>query len=397
MIKRELAQKITGYARKYPVVMVTGPRQSGKTTLCRKLFPGKKYVNLESIDTRNRARGDPRLFLQECLQEGGAVIDEAQRVPELVSYIQEIVDEKDKPGLFILTGSQNFQLFNTVSQSLAGRVALAVLLPFSYSELYGDKAADINRILFSGFYPRIHDKKLNPAEALSFYVSTYLERDIRTLLAVKDLAKFETFLKLCAGRVSQVMNFSGLANDCGIKHNTAKSWLSVLEASYILFFVRPHHTNFGKRLIKAPKMYFTDVGLAAYLLDIQNQPHVAAHPLKGALFENFVAAELLKLRLNRGLLNNLYFFRDNVGNEVDILLEYGASVRPVEIKLGKTINDDFFKGLRYYKKISRQKCAQPALIYGGESNQRRSDFLVLSYRHINDLATSPGGKIPLPH
>jgi len=384
MIPRTLAAKLRLYASQYPVVTVTGPRQSGKTTLCRALFPSKRYFSLESLDTREYARNDPRSFLRECVDKG-AIIDEIQRVPGLPSYIQEIVDERDTPGLFILTGSQNFQLLNTISQSLAGRVALAALLPFSYSEIYKRNLVDIAKLIFTGFYPRIHDKKINPREALSFYVSTYLERDIRALINIKDLARFEIFLKLCASRVGQLVNLSSLANDCGITHNTAKSWLSVLEASYVVFFVRPHHANFGKRLIKSPKLYFTDVGLAAYLLDIQDSQQVDNYPLKGALFENFAVAELLKERLHRGLGNNLYFFRDNIGNEVDILLEHGGQLQPIEIKLGKTINEDFFKGLRYYKKISSQACANPALIYGGSDNQQRDDCQVISYRDIASL------------
>jgi predicted AAA+ superfamily ATPase len=274
---------------------------------------------------------------------------------------------------------------DTISQSLAGRTALAVLLPFSYTEIYAKKAISIDKILFTGFYPRIHDKKLNPTEALSFYASTYLERDIRALINVKDLSKFEKFLKLCAGRAAQIVNLSNLANDCGINHNTAKSWLGVLETSYIIFFVRPHHANFGKRLIKAPKLYFTDCGLAAYLLDIQNAKHIVNHPLKGALFENFVVAELLKARTNQGKNSNIYFFRDNVGNEVDILLENGASVKPVEIKLGSTINDDYFKGLRYYQKINKKNTAKPALIYGGSENQHRGAFDIFSYRSLGEI------------
>lgn len=384
MIKRTLSAKLQSYARHYPVVTVTGPRQSGKTTLCRALFSSKRYFSLESLDNRKYAHSDPRSFLRECVDHG-AVIDEIQRVPELLSYIQGVVDEKDASGLFILTGSQNFQLLNTISQSLAGRTALAVLLPFSYSEVYKHGIVDIGKLIFTGFYPRIHDKKLNPREALSFYVSTYLERDIRELINVKDLSKFEIFLKLCAARVGQLVNLSSLANDCGINHNTAKSWLGVLEASYVVFFVRPHHANFGKRLVKSPKLYFSDVGLAAHLLDIQNSHHVDTHPLKGFLFENFVVAELLKERFNRGLGNNLYFFRDNVGNEVDILLDYGTKVQPIEIKLGKTINEDFFKGLRYYKKISLKTATNPVLIYGGADDQLREDCRVISYRKIASL------------
>lgn len=384
MIKRTISEKILHYARQYPVVTITGPRQSGKTTLCKALFPKRQYFSLENIDTRNYAKNDPRAFLAGCPKDG-AIIDEIQRVPELVSYIQEIVDTKDKPGHFILTGSQNFHLLNTVSQSLAGRTALAVLLPFSYAEIYSDKAASIDKILFTGFYPRIHDKKLNPNEALSFYVSTYLERDIRSLINVKDLAKFEKFIKLCAGRVAQIVNLSSLANDCGINHTTAKSWLSVLEASYIIFFVRPHHANFGKRLIKAPKLYFTDCGLASYLLDIQDAKHIAQHPLKGSLFENFVVAELLKARTNEGKNSNIYFFRDNVGNEVDVLLEDGTSIKPVEVKLGSTINEDYFKGLRYYQKLNKKNTAKPALIYGGGEDQHRQTADIFSYRNAGSI------------
>ncbi len=384
MIKRLIAEKILRYARQYPVITITGPRQSGKTTLCTSLFPQKQYFSLENIDTRNYAQNDPRSFLAECHKDG-AVIDEIQRVPNLTSYIQQIVDTKDKPGHFILTGSQNFHLLDTVSQSLAGRTALAVLLPFSYAEIYSDKAKPIDKVLFTGFYPRIHDKKLNPSEALSFYVSTYLERDIRALINVKDLAKFEKFIKLCAGRVAQIVNLSNLANDCGINHNTAKSWLSVLEASYIIFFVRPHHANFGKRLIKAPKLYFTDCGLASYLLDIKDAAHIAQHPLKGALFENFAVAELLKARTNQGKNSNIYFFRDNVGNEVDALLEDGLSIKPVEVKLGSTINEDYFKGLSYYQKLNKKNLQKPALIYGGAEDQHRQTADVFSYKNAGTI------------
>lgn len=384
MIKRLISDKILHYASQYPVVTITGPRQSGKTTLCKALFPQKKYFSLENLDVRDYARKDPRSFLGECLEEG-AVLDEIQRVPELLSYIQEMVDTHDRPGLFILTGSQNFHLLDTVSQSLAGRTALAVLLPFAYDEIYAQRDTLIDDVLFTGFYPRIHDKGLDPAEALSFYVSTYLERDIRALVNVKDISKFEQFLKLCAGRTAQILNLSNLANDCGVTHNTVKSWLSVLEASYIIFFTRPHSANFGKRMIKSPKLYFTDCGLVAHLLDIQDVKQIARHPLKGAMFENFVIAEFLKIRMNQGKNNNLYFFRDNVGNEVDVLIEGGASIRPVEIKLGSTVNDDFFKGLRYYQKISKEQTDKPVLIYGGEQDQKRGECEICSYRHISGI------------
>ncbi|MBU2634795.1 MAG: AAA family ATPase, partial [Nanoarchaeota archaeon] len=238
MIERRISPKILSYARQYPVVTITGPRQSGKTTLCKKLFPRLPYFSLESMDVRSYARDDPLGFLGECVKKG-AIIDEIQRVPELTSYIQPIVDEKDKEGLFILTGSQNFQVMNTISQSLAGRTALATLMTFSLQEIYKNKMPSWEEVLYRGFYPRIHDKKLNPTQALSFYVSTYLERDIRELINVKDISKFEVFLKLCAAHTGQILNFSNLANDCGVTHNTARSWLSVLEASYIIFLLPP--------------------------------------------------------------------------------------------------------------------------------------------------------------
>jgi predicted AAA+ superfamily ATPase len=382
MIQRDIQRKILAYARQYPVVTITGPRQSGKTTLCKMLFPNKKYFSLEDIDTRNYARSDPRSFLEECVQTG-AVLDEIQRVPELLSYIQTLVDEKNKEGLFILTGSQNFELLHTINQTLAGRTALAVLLPFSYNEIYSRGVGELDKLLYKGFYPRIHDKKLNPSEALSFYVSTYLERDIRSLINVKDLSKFEIFLKLCASRTGQILNVSSIANDCGINHNTAKSWLSVLEASFIISLVKPHYKNFRKRLVKSSKLYFVDVGLAAYLLDIDSPLHMANHPLRGSLFETFIVMEILKERLNSGKKSNLYYFRDNIGNEIDLILDYGNYVIPIEIKLGKTINSDFLKGLNYYYKLNPSIKGKGYLIYGGDDKQFRGNVNIIGYKKLS--------------
>ncbi len=383
MIKRDIRSKIQAYVKQYPVITITGPRQSGKTTLCRMLFPEYHYFSLEDLDVRNYARSDPRSFLEKHFRQG-VILDEIQRVPELTSYIQTIVDEEKKDGLFILTGSQNFEVFNTISQTLAGRTALVTLLPFSFNEIYKKSSLSLDTLLQKGFYPRIHDKKLNPQEALSFYVSTYLERDIRSLINIKDLARFETFLKLCASRTGQVLNLSGLANDCGINHNTAKSWLNVLEASYIVFLVRSHYKNFRKRLVKSPKLYFVDVGLAAYLLDIESPVHLAGHPLKGALFETFIVTEILKMRLNSGKRSNLYYFRDNIGNEIDLILDYGKKVVPVEIKLGRTVAGDFLRGLRYYYKLNPNS-GKGYLIYGGSQNQKHSDVDVVSYRNIAEI------------
>lgn len=382
MIRRDISPKILQYARRYPVVTLTGPRQSGKTTLCKALFPKKRYLSLEDLDVRNEARQDPRTFLENCLP-GGAILDEAQRVPELFSYLQSTVDARGKAGLFILTGSQNFDLLHTITQTLAGRTALATLLPFSLREVCrGKPGIPLDKILYSGFYPRIHDKKLNPTEALSFYVSTYLERDVRSLVQIRNLSQFEVFLKLCASRTGQILNLSSLANDCGANHNTVRSWLSVLEASYIIHLVRPHHQNFRKRLIKAPKLHFIDVGLACYLLDIESAKQLASHPLRGALFETFAAAEILKNQLNTGRKGSLFYFRDNVGNEVDLILEREGKTTPIEIKSGKTVSGDSLKGLRYYSKINPRAAGNGILIYAGDRSYRHAQVRILSYKNL---------------
>jgi len=282
-----------------------------------------------------------------------------------LSYIQGIVDQRKKEGMFILTGSQQFELMDAITQSLAGRTALVKLLPLSYAEAYDqEKKVGLNKVLFTGFYPRIFDKKLDPTEALAFYTTTYIERDVRSLIRVQDLSRFETFLKVCAAQTGQILNLSHLSNDCGIAVNTVKSWLSVLEASYIVFLLKPHHKNFRKRLIRSPKLYFVDVGLAAYLLDIQDEAHLKNHPLRGALFETFVVIEILKKRLNDVKMDNLYYFRDNIGNEVDVLMDMGSEVVPIEIKSGQTVNDEFFKGLNYYRALN-STVRKTWLIYGG--------------------------------
>jgi len=382
MIARRLARKLLAYARQYPILTLTGPRQSGKTTLCKALFPRKRYLSLEDLDVRARAREDPRTFLESCLP-GGAVLDEVQRVPELLSYLQTLVDRQTTSGLFILTGSHNFALLQSITQTLAGRTALATLLPFSYDELYGvSRTVSLDRLLYTGFFPRIHDRKLNPTEALSFYVSTYVERDVRSLANVHDLAQFERFLKLCAGRTGQVLNVSALGSDCGISHNTARQWLSVLEASYLIHLVRPHHRNFRKRLVKAPKLHFTDVGLAAYLLDITQERQLANHPLRGALMETFVVSEILKSRLNAGKPSALCYFRDNSGHEVDLLVEEAGRVIPVEIQAGQTVASDSFRGLAYYATLSPAAGSRGRLVYGGRESYRQGRMTVVSYRDI---------------
>ncbi len=384
MIPRTAAAKALQLAGQYPVLTITGPRQSGKTTLCRMIFPEKEYVSLEDIDERHFAQNDPRGFLSRF--EQGAVLDEIQRVPDLLSYIQTIVDAKQQEGLFILTGSQQFELQEGISQSLAGRTALLRLLPFDMREAYNveKESPSLDQVLYTGFYPRIFDKHLNPTEALSFYVSTYVERDLRQMINIKDLAKFEVFLKLSAGRTGQIVNMSSLGNDCGVNHATVKSWLSVMEASYLIKLVRPYYQNFNKRPIKSPKLYFLDTGLASFLLDIQNARQMASHPLKGALFESLVVSELLKKRFNAGQTDNLYYFRDNVGNEIDVICDHGMQLDALEIKSGQTVARDFFKGLTYLARLT-DAIRHAYIIYGGSKSFVQQRVNVMSWRELHRI------------
>lgn len=384
MISREIENKTLVYAKQYPVITITGPRQSGKTTLAKMIFPDKPYVSLESLEERDFAQNDAKGFLNRFPQ--GAILDEIQRVPDLLSYLQVLVDESDQVGQFILTGSQNFELLDTVSQSLAGRTALVKLLPFSLDEIsrISEPPDSIDTLLYNGAYPRIYDHKLNPTEALSFYVSTYVERDLRQMINVKDLAQFEMFIKLCATRTGQVLNLSSLGNDCGASHNTIKSWLSILEASYIVKLLQPFYNNLGKRLIKAPKLYFYDTGLAAFLLGIQQKEHIAAHPLRGALFENLVVSELLKKRFNQGKTDNLYYLRDSRGHEVDILLDYGLHLDMVEIKSGQTLGHSFFGGLHHFRSIYKQT-RNCFLVYGGDQDRVQEEVRTIPWKKLSSL------------
>ena len=385
MIQRTIEPILRQLAESYPVVTLTGPRQSGKTTLCKKVFPEYGYVNLEAPDVRSFANDDPRGFL--AAYPNGAILDEIQRVPTLLSYIQTIVDERKIPGQYILTGSQQFEVMNTISQSLAGRTALLKLLPLSMSELCSNSTpANIDSTILKGFYPRIHDQKLNPTQVMGDYFETYVERDLRQLMAVKDLSQFERFVRVCAGRVGQLLNLQSLGNDVGISHACAPSWLTLLEASYIVHILHPWHTNISKRLIKSPKLYFYDVGLASYLLGLENENQVNRDPLRGNLFENMVVMEALKYRYNQGKRSNLFFFRDSNGNEVDLISEQGRSLAAIEIKAGATINPDYFKGLRQFKKVIGDSHAVVAgLIYGGDEVQRRSDTLVQGVLNCHEL------------
>jgi predicted AAA+ superfamily ATPase len=386
MIKRRLGKKLRQWASQYPVVTVTGPRQSGKTTLCRALFAEKTYISLEDLDNRDFARLDPRGFLADL--PDGAVLDEIQYAPDLVSYIQTRVDEVQRPGMFILTGSRQFEMMESVSQSLAGRTAVARLLPFSFGELYPQPdELTVDQMLYAGFYPRIHDQKLNPTEALSFYLSTYLERDVRTILAVSDLDRFSTFIRLCAGRTGQLLNMQSIGGECGITHNTVKSWLSVLQASGIIRLLRPWQANIGKRLVKSPKLYFLDTGLACFLLGIQKPAHLVGHPLRGALFETFVVSEAYKQHYHSGLSERLWFYRDSHGTEVDLLAGSETELSAWEIKSSMTISPDFFKGLKLLGK-NQAALHSRSIVYCGDRKMMRQGVSILPWNQIDEIFVS---------
>ena len=382
MIKRELEAKLIYFAKRFPVLTLTGPRQSGKTTLVKNAFPDKKYVSLEDLDHRRFAQQDPRGFLKSYQD---AIIDEAQNVPELFSYIQTKVDEENIPGQYILTGSQNFLLFEKITQSLAGRVAVLKLLPFSYAELAISGIKEKYEFyLYNGFYPRIYDMNLSPEDFYPSYLQTYIERDVRLIRNIGDLSRFQLFIKLCASRTGQLLNISSLGNECGISSTTASSWISILEASYIIFLLRPHHKNYNKRLVKMPKLYFYDTGLAAYLLGIHSIEQLDTHYSKGALFESLVISELMKKAYNAGREPHYFFWRNKTGNEIDLLIEEGSRLVPVEIKSGRTVNENYFKGLKYWRKISHSD-EKGIVLFGGEYQQEREFSLVTSWKNIDKL------------
>ncbi len=384
MILREISKYLSKLAAKYPVVTITGPRQSGKTTLAREVFKDKTYINLEAMDNREFAKFDPRGFLGRIPE--GAILDEIQRVPELVSYIQEIVDEKKKNNMFILTGSQQLEFTSSINQSLAGRTALLKLLPFSITEVKNNYGfSNVEEILYKGFYPRIYDQKLDPTQALGDYFETYVERDLRQLIQIKNLTVFEKFVKMCAGRVGQLLNLNSLGSDVGISHTTAKEWLTILEASYIVFLLRPYHPNINKRLVKSPKLYFYDVGLASFLLGIENKSHADHHPLKGNLFENLVVTEILKYRFNKGKRNNLNFYRDSARNEIDVIYNIAHNFLPIEIKLGETVASEFFKGFKAIEKIAGNFPFGKLIIYGGDREETRGDTKIINYSNIKEV------------
>lgn len=371
MITRHATPLLDELRAGYPVITITGPRQSGKTTLARAAFPDKPYVSLETPDERDFATSDPRSFLARWPQ--GAIIDEVQHVPQLFSWIQTDVDASGQMGRYVLTGSQNFALLANITQSLAGRSSLVQLLPLSIAELAacGQLPTELDAMLLRGGYPALHARALNPSRWLADYTMSYLERDVRQITQVHDLSAFQRFLRLCAGRTGQLLNLSSLAQDAGIAQTTARAWMSVLQASYIVFLLPPHQRNLGKRVVKMPKLYFLDAALAASLMGIQTTTQLAIHPLRGALFETLIVSEFLKARFNAGLVSNLFFWRDNVGLEVDLLLEEPAGLMPVEIKSSATVTGDLFKGLRKWLAIAGDAVRQPRLVCAAPASYQR--------------------------
>jgi len=374
-------------AKVFPVVTLTGPRQSGKSTLCRAVFPLLAYVNLEDPSQREFALTDPKRFLAQF--KDGAILDEVQYVPALASSLQVLVDEDPRPGRWVLTGSQNFTISQAVSQSLAGRTAVMHLPPLSWSEVLGfaKHPTDLDTAMFTGGYPRIFDMDIEPSRWLQSYVQTYLERDARSLLNIGDLSTFQRFIQLCAGRTGQLLKISSLADDCGISHPTAKSWLSTLEASFIIFLLRPWFTNTSKRLVKSPKLHFVDSGLACWLLGIRDPQQLAAHPLRGGIFESWVASEIYKQRLARADGSGVYFYRDNKDREADLLLEArppGNKPWMIEVKSGATVVGDMFKSIgRVAEAITEIAGLQRAIVYGGDQAQDRADVKVVPWNQIH--------------
>jgi len=356
-------------------VAVVGPRQSGKTTLTRTTFPEKEYVSLENPDHRNFAQEDPRGFLAQYPK--GAILDEAQRIPEIFSYLQQVLDESAESGQFILTGSNNFLLQQNIVQSLAGRIAYLYLLPFSIAEL---KSADllphdINELMYKGSYPPVYSQNIPAEKWFPNYIRTYIERDVRLIKNITDLAAFGRFLKLCAGRTGQLLNRSSLGIEVGVDSKTIAAWIGILESSFIIHLLQPHHQNFNKRVVRMPKMYFYDTGLVCSLLGIQNEKQLNLHPLRGGLFENFIISELIKKRFNAGEPGNLYFWRDNKGNEVDVIIDRDNKLFPIEIKAGQTITSAYFKSINFWNQLTGN--IEGTVIYAGEKTQKRSSGITV--------------------
>lgn len=377
MYRRLLATYLEQLAKSYPVITILGPRQAGKTTLVKMTFPKKPYVNMEDADNRALAEMDPKRFFEKY--RDGAIFDEIQRTPHLLSYIQVRVDEVDQKGMFILTGSHQAELHSAVSQSLAGRTSLLRLLPLSLSEIRAAQIDDpIDEIILKGGYPRIYKENLPVSNAYSSYFQTYVERDVRQILNIKDLIAFERFIKLVASRIGQIVNYASLASDVGVSAVTIKDWIAVLEATYVLIRLEPYFENFGKRLIKSPKLYFADTGLACYLLGIDTTNQLRKEKNHGNLFENWVVVELMKARYNQAADPRLYFYRDVMGKEIDLLYQSGSQLIPIEIKSNQTVSSSFIDGLKYFHQIAPKRAHGGAVVYAGEQTQNIKEFKLLN-------------------
>lgn len=385
LIKRQISKYLKKEVKKSPAIAILGPRQSGKTTVARMTFPDYEYVSLEELDNREFAIKDPRGFLAEYDNKPGVIFDEIQNTPDLFSYIQGKIDLNYRPGFYILTGSQNFLLTQSISQTLAGRISLHTLLPLSIQEL---KDADLlpddsSEVIFKGFYPIIYSKNFDPEKWYADYIKNYLEKDVRNILNISDLITFKRFLKVCASSIGQLVNYSALANDCGVSYNTIKSWLSVLEASYIIYPLQPHYKNFKKRLVKSPKLYFYDTGLACSLLDLDNANQVKTHYARGALFESMIISDLFKDFYNRDKNPSIYFWRDNTGHEVDCLIEKADKLYPIEIKSSQTLNYHFFNTLEFWNNLSKNPNERSYVVYSGQENQKRSLGSFVSWKNTS--------------
>lgn len=383
-IYREIQKSIKDYLGKYPVIAVTGPRQSGKTTMLKTMLTDYRYVSLENPDIRSFAENDPNGFLR--IYDKYVIFDEVQRVPSLFSYIQTIVDESKIMGQYILSGSQNFNLMQSISQSLAGRVALFKLFPFDFNELRSEDLLENNYLsaMVKGFYPAIFDRQISSKVFYSNYVQTYVQRDVSELISIKDARLFQNFLGLCAARAGQILNISSIAIECGISQPTAKAWLSALEKSYIVFLLYPYFENFSKRIVKSPKIYFLDTGLLSFLLNIYEKEQLIAHPLKGNIFENMMVAEYLKRMNHNYNIKEIWFWRDSAGHEVDLIIKEGIKLNLIEFKAGMTIMPDMFKGIKWFSDIYGDNINKKIIVYGGEENQSRTNGNVVSWKDFSD-------------
>ena len=379
MVQRQLEKEISILQNEFPIVAILGPRQSGKTTLSQKMFPRFQYVSLEDIDHRDFAQNDPRGFLSKYQAE--VIFDEIQRVPALMSYLQTHVDQRKENGKIIITGSHNFLLMEQISQSLAGRVGISKLLPFTSTELK-ELETNLDELLFKGAFPRIYDQNIRPETFYKNYISTYVEKDIRALKNVSKLDAFMRLMRILAGRTAQELNMSTIGEECGVAHNTIRDWISILEASFLVYKLKPFHRNYNKRIVKNPKIYFTDTGLVCSLLGIRAKDELTYHYLKGSIFETFIVTEFLKENFNKGERFELYFWRDNHQKDIDLIVDWGASQFGVEIKASETVHEKFFDNMKYWQQLTKCHPESLHLIYGGKETYERNEMNVVGWNAI---------------